>query len=82
MRPPEEAAAQKLSRFTLVEMNTLDRMLRGCICRQRILEAVKNLVRRVLQPSIGLVQLTGCLGGQLAELIAIRDVGESSKNKI
>jgi hypothetical protein len=42
------AAAQELSRLTLVEMNALDRMLRCCVRGQGILEAIENLVRGVL----------------------------------
>jgi len=83
MRPPGEGGrARGLSRLTLVEVNALHCMFRRRIHGQGVLEAIKNLVGGVLQASVGLVELPGRLGGELAELVAIRDVSESSKNKI
>ena len=51
-------------------------------CRARFPEADQNVVHRVLQAGVGLVQLAGRLGGKLAELVAVRNVGECSKDKI
>ncbi len=45
-------------------------------------EADKDLVRCILQPSVRFVQLTGSLARQLAELVAIGDVRKCTKNQI
>jgi hypothetical protein len=66
----------------MIELNALNRMFGGSIHGKSVLETIKDLIRGVLKPGIRLMQLTSCLGSKLAELIAIRDVGESSKDKI
>jgi hypothetical protein len=45
-------------------------------------EAHKDVVRGVLKPRVGLVQLTSGLGSQLTELIPVFDMGKSPKDKI
>jgi hypothetical protein len=50
--------------------------------RAGLVEANEHLVRRVLQTSVGLMQLTGRLGSKLAELVAVRYVGQSPINQI
>jgi hypothetical protein len=47
-----------------------------------MLKAVQHLIGGVLEAGVGLVQLTGCLASQLAQLVAIGDMRESSKNQI
>jgi len=44
------------------------------------METDQNIVGRILKTRIGLVQLTGGLGGQLTKLIPILDVGKRPKN--
>ncbi len=50
--------------------------------RTGLVKADKYFIRRVLQTSVGLVQFTRSLGCQLAELVAVVDMGESSVNQI
>jgi hypothetical protein len=56
--------------------------VRSGVHRNRILEAVQNLVRGVLQAGVRLVELTGRLGGELAELVTVVYVGKGSKNQV
>ena len=55
---------------------------RGHILGDGVLEAVENFVGGVLEASVGLVQLSRRLGGELTELVAVGDVSEGSKNEI
>jgi len=48
----------------------------------RVTEANHHIVRCILHASVWLVQLTGRLGSQLTQLIAIGNVGQSPKNQI
>jgi len=50
--------------------------------RHGVLEALEDLVGGVLQAGVGLVQLAGGLGGELAELIPVGDVREGTKDEI
>jgi hypothetical protein len=50
--------------------------------RDGVLETVENLIGGVLEAGVGLMQLAGRFGGELAELIAVGDVGQCSKNEI
>jgi hypothetical protein len=56
--------------------------LRCDVHRNRVLEAVQDLVGRVLQARVRLVQLARRLAGELAELIAVGHVRESTKDQI
>jgi hypothetical protein len=46
------------------------------------MKADQDLVRRVLQPRVGLVQLASRLARQLAELVAIGYVAQGPENQI
>jgi hypothetical protein len=70
-----------LGRAAFLQLYLLYNGLR-LVHRNRVLETVENFVRRVLQTSVRLVQLPRCLRCQLAQLIAVMHVRESSKNKI
>src|SRR5208283_5111775 len=63
-------------------LKAVDGRVSGYIHGDGVLEAVKHFVGGVLQAGVGLVQLARRLGGKLAELVAIGDVGECSKNKV
>src|SRR5665213_3570257 len=68
--------AASLGRAAFLETCTAGHRMSGPVHRDRVLETVQNLVGRVLQAGVGLVQLAGRLGGELAQLIAVGDVGE------
>jgi hypothetical protein len=74
--------SRALSRAAIFEGYLLDDGLNGLIHRHRILEPVEDIIGRVLQTGVGLVQLAGRLRGELTQLVAVRHVRESSKNKI
>jgi hypothetical protein len=46
------------------------------------MKAVKNFIRSVLQPCVGLMKFTGCFASQLAELVAVGHVRECPKYQI
>jgi hypothetical protein len=69
-------------RAAFLEGYALDAWLSVGVHRDGVLEAVEDFIRGVLQTGVGLVKLAGRLGGKLAELVAVGNVGESSKNKI
>jgi hypothetical protein len=71
-----------LSRAAFLNTYTLYARHDARIHGDSFLEPVEDLVRCVLEARVGLVQLAGRLGGELAELVTVGDVGESSKNKI
>src|ERR1700744_3456443 len=50
--------------------------------RDGILEAIQHLVGGVLKAGVRLVKLAGRLGSELAELVAVVDVCEGSKNQV
>jgi hypothetical protein len=81
-RKEKMGKSRALSRAAIFEGYLLDDGLNGLIHRYRILEAVQDIVGRVLETGIRLVQLASRLRGQLTQLVAIRHVRESSKNKI
>jgi hypothetical protein len=47
-----------------------------------MVEADENLIGGVLETGVGLVQLTGCLRGKLAQCVTILNVGKCPKDKI
>jgi len=64
-----------------------DRLGRGCLDGQRGagvggLKTAQNFIGRILQPCVRLVQLAGCLAGQLTQLVAIGDMRKCPKNQI
>jgi hypothetical protein len=71
-----------LSRAAFFKTYTVDSRGRGNILGYGVLEAIKNFIGGVLETGVGLVQLAGRLGSELAEFVAVGDVGESSKNEI
>ena len=75
-------AARRLSRAAFLEGDAVDRGHGGYIHGDRVPEPIEHLVGGVLQASVGLVKFAGRLGGELAEFIAVGNVGESSKDKI
>jgi len=79
---PNKGKPRGLSRAALLKTYALHGRGRASILGDGVLEAVENFVSGVLQAGIGLVQLAGRLGGQLAEFVAVCDVGESSKNEV
>jgi hypothetical protein len=75
--------AARLSRaaFPMVSnMNLFNRRLNPFVHGDSVLETVENFIGRILQPRIRLVQFAGRLGGQLAQLVAVRNVCKCSKN--
>jgi hypothetical protein len=69
--------AARLSRaaFPVISnMNLFNRRLNPFVHGDRVLETVQNFIGRVLKPRVGLMQFAGRLGGQLAQLVAVRDV--------
>jgi len=71
-----------LGRAAFLKGDALDRRRSRCIHGDGVLKAVEDFVGGVLETGVGLVEFAGRLGGELAELITIGDVSESSKNKI
>jgi len=85
--------AQKMSLLNLLD-DTADRLSRatrlnrsgrrllglGQIARVSGVEANKNFVGCVLQPSVRLVQLSGSLARKLAELVAVGHMRKCRKN--
>jgi hypothetical protein len=54
----------------------------GASYRACLMEANENVICRILQTGVRLMQLAGRLGGQLAQLIPVRYVGKRPKNQI
>ena len=79
-QPGGETAA--LSRAAFLEGGLLADRLDSFVHRNRVLEAVENFIGRVLKTGVGLVQLTGRLRGELAELVAVCHVCECSEDQI
>ena len=76
------AKPRGLCRAAFLECYALDGRRSSRVHWNRVLEAVQHLIGGVRQAGVGLVQLAGRLGRQLAELVAIGNVGECSKDKI
>lgn len=55
---------------------------RSGIHRVALMEPNQDFVRGILQPGGGLVQLASRLGGKLAKLVAIPDMGQSPKYQV
>jgi hypothetical protein len=74
--------SRALSRAAFLQLYLdYDRFAR-VIHRDGVLETVQNLIRRVLEPSVRLVQLARRLRGELTEFITVTHVRESTKDKI
>ena len=75
--------AARLSRaaFPVVpNMNLFNHRLNPFVHGDSVLETVQNFIGRILQPRVRLVQFAGRLGGQLTQLVAVRNVRKCSKN--
>src|SRR3569833_2022567 len=75
-------AARTLSRAAFLKLDGRSGRRIGSAHRHGVLEPVQDLIGRVLQTGVGLVQLTGGLGRQLAQLVAVLNVSQSSKDKV
>jgi hypothetical protein len=71
-----------LGRAAFLESDALDGRRSSLVLGNGVLEPVENFVGGVLQTGVGLVELAGRLGGELAELVAVGDVSKCSKDKV
>ena len=72
-----------LGRAAFLESDALDgRRSSSFVPGNGVLEPVEDFVGGVLETGVGLVELAGRLGGELAELIAVGDVSKCSKDKV
>jgi hypothetical protein len=78
----EKKKSRALSRAAISKGYLFDNGLNRLIHRNRILEPVEDVIRGVLKTGVRLVELASRLGGELTQLVAVRHVRESSKNKI
>src|SRR6185437_6337589 len=80
---PRGPSPRTLGSATLFDRrSTRGGRLRGDAHGNGFAKAVQHLVGGVLQAGVGLMQLASGLRGKLAELVAVGNVGECSKNKV